>query len=83
MTSSYFPGGDGDPRVWVVRAGFVTPGADLGWGVTKLLASRLHARMVAVDRWLVTGNLLTHMRWRSVWQCWGGVCRTPPPHLGC
>ena len=32
----------------------MTPGADLGYGEAKLLASRLNARMVAVDAWLET-----------------------------
>ena len=61
MTNSHFPVGDFVGPDWEVLAGFVSPSGDLEYGEAKLMASRLRARVVAVDAWLVSGNRLTHM----------------------
>ena len=41
-------------------AGFVTPGVELGFGKSKLAASRIRARVAAVELWLREGKQPSH-----------------------
>ncbi len=75
-------------------AGFVNPALEQGHVVTKVLASNLTARMVAVSAWVTTGERISHKiladrigmsgRWLSYqFPDQNALYAFPPPQLAC